>query len=70
MKKHTEEFKREAVRIALSSGLSRRRVASDLGLAFRRWASGCVSIGPLIWWQRRRPILPARMNGYAWRTGF
>jgi transposase len=31
MKKHTEEFKREAVRIALSSGLSRRRVAADLG---------------------------------------
>lgn len=30
MKKHTEEFKQEAVRIALSSGLSRRRVASDL----------------------------------------
>lgn len=27
MKKHTEDFKREAVRIALSSGLSRRRVA-------------------------------------------
>ncbi len=30
--KHSEEFKREAVRIALTSGLSRRRVASDLGL--------------------------------------
>lgn len=28
MKKHTEAFKQEAVRIALSSGLSRRRVAS------------------------------------------
>ncbi|WP_222927467.1 IS3 family transposase [Qipengyuania marisflavi] len=32
MMKHTEEFKREAVRIALASGLSRRRVASDLGV--------------------------------------
>jgi transposase len=31
MKKHTEDFKRDAVRIALSSGLSQRRVASDLG---------------------------------------
>ena len=42
MKKHTEEFKREAVRIALSSGLSRRRVASDLGVglsALGKW--GC-----------------------------
>ena len=32
MKKHTEEFKKEAVRIALTSGLSRRRVSSDLGV--------------------------------------
>ena len=32
MIKHTEEFKREAVRIALSSGLPRERVASDLGV--------------------------------------
>lgn len=32
MKKHTEEFKQEAVRIALTSGLSRERVAADLGI--------------------------------------
>ena len=32
MIKHTDEFKREAVRIALSSGLPRDRVASDLGV--------------------------------------
>jgi len=30
--KQTEEFRREAVRIALSSGLPRGRVASDLGV--------------------------------------
>ncbi|NVN38520.1 IS3 family transposase [Komagataeibacter swingsii] len=30
--KHTEDFKREAVRIALSSGLSRTRIAADLGI--------------------------------------
>jgi transposase len=30
--KHNEEFKREAVRIALTSGLTRRQVASDLGI--------------------------------------
>lgn len=28
MKKHTEDFKRETVRIALTSGLSRERVAA------------------------------------------
>ena len=32
MIKHTDEFKREAVRIALSSGLTRDRVAADLGV--------------------------------------
>ncbi|MDZ4272450.1 MAG: transposase, partial [Erythrobacter sp.] len=32
MVKHSEEFKREAVRIALTSGLSRERVAKDLGI--------------------------------------
>lgn len=32
MIKHTEEFKQEAVRIALTSGLSRDRVASDSGI--------------------------------------
>jgi len=32
MIKHSEEFKREAVRIALTSGLSRERVAQDLGI--------------------------------------
>ena len=32
MIKHTEEFKQEAVRIALISGLPRDRVASDLGI--------------------------------------
>jgi len=32
MIQHSEEFKQEAVRIALSSGLSCARVASDLGV--------------------------------------
>ena len=42
MIKHTEEFKQEAVRIALTSGLSRRRVASDLGVGLPtlgKWVS-------------------------------
>lgn len=32
--KHSEDFKREAVRILSSSGLTRRQVASDLGIGF------------------------------------
>ena len=30
--KHSEEFKRDAVRMALTSGLSRRQLSSDLGV--------------------------------------
>lgn len=30
--KHTDEFKRETVRIALTSGLSHERVAADMGI--------------------------------------
>ena len=29
---HGEDFKREAVRLALSSGLTRKQVAADLGI--------------------------------------
>jgi transposase len=42
MIKHTEEFKREAVRIALTSGLPRERIASDLGVGkstLGKWVS-------------------------------
>jgi transposase len=42
MKKHSEEFKAEAVRIAVTSGLSRRRVAADLGVGLStlgKWVS-------------------------------
>jgi transposase len=32
--RHSDDFKEEAVRIALTSGLTRRQVASDLGIGF------------------------------------
>ena len=48
MMKHSEEFKQEAVRIALTSGLSRERVAKDWALVNRRWASGFRNTGRLI----------------------
>jgi transposase len=40
--KHTKDFKQKAVRVALTSGLLRRRVASDLGFGFltlSKWVS-------------------------------
>ena len=45
-KVHNDEFKREAVRIALTSGQPRRRVASDLGVGFSTLAK---------WIQKSRP---------------
>lgn len=44
--KHNEEFKREAVRIALTSGLTRRQVATDLGVGFSTLAK---------WIQKSKP---------------
>lgn len=44
--KHTEDFKREAVRIALGSGLSRTRVANDLGIGKSTLAKWIVDYRP------------------------
>lgn len=43
---HTDDFRREAVRIALTSGLTRRQVASDLGIGLSTLSK---------WIQRSRP---------------
>jgi transposase len=43
---HSDEFKREAVRIALTSGLTRKQVASDLGVGFSTLAK---------WTQKSKP---------------
>lgn len=32
--RHSEDFKHEAIRIALTSGVTRKQVASDLGIGF------------------------------------
>ena len=67
MIKHSEEFKQEALRIALSSGLPRARVAADLGV-------GKSTLGK--WLADYRPadlvslILPARTSAFALRTVF
>ena len=47
MKKHSDEFRQEAVRIALTSGLPRRRVAADLGI-------GLSTLGK--WVSQHRPL--------------
>ena len=68
--RHTDEFRREAVRIALTSGLTRKQVASDLGIGFSTLSK---------WIQQSRPddLPPAsdidlakRMSGFAKRFVF
>jgi hypothetical protein len=57
MIKHSEEFKQEAVRIALSSGLPRARVAADLGVGKSTLGNGWQIIVQLTWFRHRKPIL-------------
>jgi transposase len=47
---HTEEFKREAVRLAKTSGLTRKQVAADLGIGLSTLAK---------WISADRPEAPA-----------
>ncbi len=42
--KHSDEFKRDAVRIALTSGLTRRQVASDLSIGLSTLGKWIASI--------------------------
>ena len=51
MIKHSEEFKQEAVRIALSSGLPRARVAADLGVGkstLGKWLADYRPTDPMV----------------------
>ena len=67
---HSDEFKRDAVRIATTSGLTRRQVASDLGVELS-------SLNKWVKWFLTRQAPPiqtrtfcARRNGFVVRTGF
>ena len=48
-KRYTSEFRRDAVRIATSSGLTRPQASSDLGVGFstlNRWVQKCLTSAP------------------------
>jgi transposase len=71
MIKHSEEFKQEAVRIALTIGLPRERVASDLGIGrstLGKWVSQYRPSDLVA--ARAKQIWRVRMNGCVWRTVF
>jgi len=46
---HSEEFKRDAVRIALTSGLTRRQASSDLGVGMSTRGGRRISDQRLRW---------------------
>lgn len=56
---HTEEFKRETIRIALTSGLSHERVAADMGIGkstLGKWIAHyqmADNVGPPEWPQAK-----------------
>ena len=59
MIKHSEEFRQEAVGIALTSGLPRERVASDLGIGKSQpWAVGRLA------WRGYRALIAAPFEGW------
>ena len=66
---HGDEFKRDAVRIALTSGLTRRQVASDLGVGLStlgKWIRAISDEAKVP--DRDADLSRARMNGCGKRT--
>ena len=72
---HSDEFRREAVRIALTSGLTRKQVASDLGVGFSTLSKWIQKSRPgdmpsaLIWIWRRRTTGFAKRTAFSRRSG-
>jgi len=71
--KRSDEFRREAVGIALTSGLTRNQVTSDLALGFPRSAGGYRNHHPiacrLIWILQRRMSCFAKKIAFSRRSG-
>ena len=68
--KRTEEFRQEAVRIALTSGLTRRQVADDLGVGMstlNQWITAHRDTDVV---SKEDLDLAKRMTGFGVRTGF
>ncbi len=68
--KRTDEFRADAVRIALTSGLTRKQVASDLGVGLSTLNKWLRPIETLRWCLTRTWTLLVRMNGFGERTVF
>ena len=51
--KRTDEFRADAVRIALTSGLTRKHVADDLGVGMSTLKNGSTRIETLMWCRKK-----------------
>ena len=69
-RRRTDEFRRDAVRIALTSGLTRKQVSSDLGIGIstlNNWITEHRDTGLV---SERDQDLGARTSGFDARTAF
>ncbi len=68
--KRTDEFRQDAVRIALTSGLTRKQVADDLGVGMSTLNKWITAYGTLTWCRKRIWTSPKRMSDFGVRTAF
>ena len=68
--KRTDEFRQDAVRIALTSGLTRKQVADDLGVGMSTLNKWITRTETLMWCRKRIWAWPKRMTGFGVRTAF
>jgi len=66
----TAEFRKEAVRIALTSRLTRRQIAADLGIGMSTLNKWVTEYRDMDVFRMRVTTLPVRMNGFARKTVF
>jgi transposase len=68
--KRTDEFRQDAVRIALTSGLTRKQVADDLGVGMstlNKWITAHRDTDVV---SKEDLTSPKRMTGFGARTAF
>ena len=68
--KRTDEFRKDAVRIALTSGPTRKQVADDLGVGMSTLTNGSLHIETQTWCRKRIWDWLKRMSASGARTVF
>ena len=66
----TDEFRKDAVRIALTSGLSRKQIADDLGVGMSTLNKWITAHRDTMWCRMRIANLRLRTNAFGAKTAF